>query len=291
MTITEDSDQLQRFLFEDSGIRGEIVKLNSSWQAALENHHYPSVVAEQLGQALAATLLLSATLKFEGALILQIQGDGPISLLAAQATEQQTVKGLAHWTGDIPAGDLAALYGNGRLVITIKPTKTKAYQGIVSLQGASLATALESYFIQSEQLKTRFWFAVNGDQAVGLLLQELPTEGDKQDDWERLEILSNTISDNELLTLPSSQIIHRLFHQETVRLYPPQAVSFNCDCSQQKVEASLISLGHDELNSILQEKGMVDIHCDYCNRHFQFDPIAIEQLFNPGHSGGSTSRH
>ena len=154
-----------------------------------------------------------------------------------------------------------------------------------------MASAIESYFIQSEQLKTRFWFAVNGHQAVGLLLQELPTEVDKQGDWERLEILTDTISDNDLLTLPPTQIIHRLFHQETVRLYPPQAVSFNCDCSQQKVEASLISLGHDELNSILQEKGTVDIHCDYCNRHFQFDPIDIDQLFNPGHSGDSTSRH
>ncbi|MFT6625182.1 MAG: molecular chaperone Hsp33 [Cycloclasticus sp.] len=291
MTATNDNDQLQRFLFENIGVRGEIVKLNSAWQTALANHTYPTVVAEQLGQALAASLLLSATLKFEGALILQIQGDGPISLLTVQATDQQIVKGLAHWSGDIPAGDLASLYGEGRLVITIKPAKKKPYQGIVSLQGSSLAESIESYFRQSEQLKTRLWFAVNEDQAVGLLLQELPAHQGKQVDWQRLELLADTISDSELLNLPTEVIIHRLFHQETVRLYDPQAVAFRCDCSKEKVESSLLIVGQEELLSLLQEKGAVDIDCDFCNRHYHFNAADIDQLFNLGQNGESPVRH
>jgi molecular chaperone Hsp33 len=289
--LTINKDQLSRFLFQDLGVRGEIVSLDSSFQTALELHNYPSTVAEQLGQALTASLLLSATLKFNGSLIIQIRGNGPISMLVAQADDNQAVRGLAHWDGDVPNADLATLFGDGVLVMTIKPTNGKAYQGVVSLEGDCLADALQTYFAQSEQLKTRLWFAVNGERAVGLMLQELPEHEGKQADWARVEMLANTITDDELLNLNSEDIIHRLFHEEAVRLFEPQTVEFKCDCSKEKVENSLLSLGLKELRSLLEEKGIIEADCDFCNKHYQFDSVDIEQLFSEGHTGGSTVRH
>lgn len=287
----QNKDQLFRFLFKELGVRGEIVSLDASFQEALALHHYPAVVAEQLGQALAASLLLSATLKFDGSLILQIQGSGPISMLVAQASEQQNVRGLAHWDGEIESGNLSSLFADGRLVLTLKPTKGKAYQGIVSLQGESLSEALESYFTQSEQLKTRLWFAVNNDKAVGFLLQELPAHAGEQTDWERVEMLANTITNDELLNLTAENVIHRLFHEESVTLYEPQAVQFKCDCSRKKIEAGLLTVGYEELVSLLDEKGSVDTHCDFCNRHYHFNAVDIEQLFTIGETSESIVRH
>jgi molecular chaperone Hsp33 len=289
--LTTNTDQLFRFLFEDLGVRGEIVSLDTSFQAALELHNYPTVVADQLGQALAASLLLSATLKFDGSLIMQIRGNGPISMLVAQADDQQAVRGLAHWDGDVPKDNLTGLFGDGVLVMTIKPTKGKAYQGVVSLEGESLSDALQAYFTQSEQLKTRLWFAVNNERAVGMMLQELPEHDGKQVDWERVEMLANTIKDDELLNLSSEEVIHRLFHEESVRIYDPQPVEFKCDCSQQKVEASLLTLGIKELRSLIKERGVIEADCDFCNKHYQFDAIDIEQLASKGNTNGSALKH
>ncbi|MFT6596938.1 MAG: molecular chaperone Hsp33 [Cycloclasticus pugetii] len=287
----ENKDQLFRFLFKELGVRGEIVSLDTSFQAALALHNYPTSVAEQLGQALAASLLLSATLKFDGSLILQIQGNGPISMLVAQASDRQNVRGLAHWDGDVKPGNLADLFADARLVLTLKPTMGKPYQGIVNLEGNALSDALESYFKQSEQLKTRLWFAVNGDKAVGFLLQELPAHNGEQADWERVEMLADTITSNELLELTAEDIIHRLFHEESVTLYEPQAIQFKCSCSREKIEAGLLTVGHAELVSLLEEKGAVDTHCDFCNQHYHFDAIDIEQLFSTGKTSGPTVLH
>lgn len=286
--MSTHNDQLTRFLFEDLGVRGEIVTLDDSWQAALAAHGYPTVVAEQLGQALAASALLSATLKFEGSLILQAQGDGPISMLVAHANEQQTIRGVAHWNGEVNSGNLSSLFGQGRLVLTIRPNKGKPYQGIVSLEGESLADAVEAYFAQSEQLKTRLWFAVDGNRSVGLLLQELPAHNGQEADWERIELLANTVTNDELLSLAPDDVIHRLFHEELIRVYDPKPVEFNCDCSRKKVEASLLTLGREELLALLEEKGAVEADCDFCNQHYHFDAIDIEQLFVVGKSNSST---
>jgi molecular chaperone Hsp33 len=286
-----NNDTLTRFLFEELGVRGEVVSLDASFQTALDLHNYPPVVARQLGQALAAASLLSATLKFDGSLIIQIRGNGPISMLVAQADNQQAIRGLTHWNGDVLEGNLSSLFGDGVLVMTIKPTKGKAYQGVVRLEGDSLADALQAYFTQSEQLKTRLWFAVNNERAVGLLLQELPAHNGEKADWERVEMLANTITDNELLSLNFKDVIHRLFHEESVRLYDPQAVEFKCDCSKEKVEASLLTLGLEELRSLIEERGVIEADCDFCNQHYQFDAIDIEQLFNKEKLSGSPVQH
>jgi len=282
MLITDnDKDRLLRFLFTEHGVRGEIISLDSSWLAAQVNHEYPKRIAEQLGQALAASLLLSATIKFNGTLTLQVQGDGLINMLVAQATDRQAVRGLAHWQEDTSETKNSSLFGNGRLVLTIKPDQGEPYQGIVSLEGDSILEAVQTYFKQSEQLKTRLWFAINEGRAVGLLLQQLPIQEDEQQDgWQHLELLANTITNAELLELPAQQIIHRLFHEETIRLFDPEPVKFQCDCSNEKVEASLINLGHSEVLSILEEKGAVEVDCGYCNKHYKFDSIDVEKLFS-----------
>jgi molecular chaperone Hsp33 len=288
-----NNDLLFRFLFNNLGVRGEIVSLDTSFQASLALHNYPDIVADQLGQALAASLLLTATLKFDGSLILQVQGSGPISMLVAQASNQQTIRGLAHWDKEqeIKADNLASLFGDGRLVLTLKPTKGQAYQGIVALEGESLSDALESYFTQSEQLKTRLWLSANADKAVGFLLQELPAHAGEPADWERIEMLANTITDHELLNLNAEEVIHRLFHEESVTLYDPQTVAFKCDCSRQKIESGLLTVGYEELLSVLEEKGSVDTHCDFCNHHYQFNAQAIEQLFGIEKTDDSPVRH
>jgi len=278
---TDNKDALFRFLFEELGIRGEIVSLDSSFKDTLSLHDYPNIVAEQLGQALAASTLLSATLKFDGSLILQVQGDGPIPMLVAQSTNQQTVRGIAHWNGDIQGNTLPELFGKGRLVITLKPNKGKPYQGIVNLEGDSLSDALESYFSQSEQLKTRLWFAVNNKRSIGLLLQELPAKLEELADWERVEMLANTITQDELLSLPSEEIIYRLFHEEAIRLYEPQPISFKCECSREKVEKSLLTLGAAELTDLLEEKGIIEADCDFCNQHYRFNEKDIDEILNP----------
>lgn len=281
MLIADDEkDQLLRFIFNEYGIRGEIISLDSSWLSAQENHAYPEPVAEQLGQALATSLLLSATIKFNGSLTLQAQGDGLINMLVAQASDHQTVRGLAHWQEETNDGEPSSLFGNSRLIITIKPEPGEPYQGIVSLEGDSILDAVQTYFKQSEQLKTRLWFAVNNERAVGLLLQELPAHPGDKDGWQHVEVLAETITRTELLALPPQQIIHRLFHEEAIRLFDPQAVKFECDCSKKKVESSLINLGHSEILSILQEKGTVEVDCGYCNKHYNFDAIDIETLFS-----------
>jgi len=150
---------------------------------------------------------------------------------------------------------------------------------------------IEAYFKQSEQLKTRLWFAVDGNKVVGLLLQELPAHQGQQADWERIEMLADTIKEEELLTITSTEIIHRLFHEETVRLYDPQPIHFECSCSKEKIEANILTFGLADMMSLIQEKGAVDVDCDFCNKHYHFDSIDIKQLFNVNTSTNSSLIH
>ena len=208
-------DTLNRFLFDHTNVRGQHVALDATWQAALEHNDYPAPVREVLGELIAASLLLTGTLKFEGALKLEARGDGPLTLVVVQATSGKSVRGMAHWQGEVPAeGDLTALMGEGgHLVLTIEPAgEGQDYQGIVGLEGGSVAAALEAYFRQSEQLPTRVWLAADPAHAAGLLLQQLPgEEGEDPDAWNRLGQLAATVRDEELLTLPAEDLLYRLF--------------------------------------------------------------------------------
>lgn len=287
------SDILHRFILETTNVRGEWVHLDATWQALLERYEYPPVVRELLGQALAAVALLSATIKFDGSLILQVTGSGPLNLLVVQASGHGTVRGLARWHSEVPAGDLAAQFGDGRMVMTIDPGEgLDRYQGIVPLEGASLAEALQGYFTRSEQLPTRLWLAADGERAAGLLLQALPGERRDPDAFNRAVILAETLRAPELLEWPVETLLHRLYHEEDVRLLEGSPVSFRCGCSRERVADMLRNLGRAEVESVLADEGVIEVHCEFCNAGYRFDAVDVEQLFTEGgHPPGSRTWH
>jgi molecular chaperone Hsp33 len=274
-----DTDALQRFLFEGTQVRGELVHLDASWRAVLSRHPYPETVRGPLGEALAATVLLTGTLKFNGALILQVQGEGPLRTLVAQATHGRTIRGLARWEGEVPAGEIEAVFGTGRLVLTLEPEGGERYQGIVPLFGANLAEALETYFRTSEQLGTRLWLAAGPQRAAGLLLQRLPGYQGGEDDWTRIATLADTLTGEELTGLPTETLLHRLFHEEDLRLFEPEPVAFRCTCSRGRIEETLRALGEEELEATLAQEGQVEVSCEFCNRIYRWDLVDARQIF------------
>lgn len=274
------NDTLQRFIFEQAPIRGEIVRLDATWRAVLARRDYPPAVRDLLGEMAAAAMLLSATLKFTGSLIMQIQGDGTVPLLVVECTSNRTLRAIAHWTEDVRAAPLAEMMGNGRLLITISPIEgAERYQGIVELEGNSVAEVLENYLTRSEQLDTRLWLASNATQVAGMLLQRLPGEQDDEDAWPRAVHLGSTITQTELLRLPAPEIIHRLYHEEDIRMFDGEPVSFRCSCSRERVTDMLRMLGHEEVQSILNEQGAVKMDCEFCGQHYELDPIDAELIF------------
>jgi molecular chaperone Hsp33 len=287
-----DPDSLHRFLFERAGVRGELVYLDASWQAVLDTHPYPGPVRRQLGESLVAVLLLASTMKFDGSLILQIRGTGPLRTLVSQATHRRTVRGLARWEGQVPDTRLGDIFGEGHLVLTLEPLRGERYQGIVPLTGSDLSTALEGYFNSSEQLPTRLWLSADGQRAAGLLLQRVPGEVGSEEDWTRIGLLADTLTEQELKALPAVDLLHRLFNEETVRLFESEPVAFRCGCSLQRIEDTLRALGQAEVESILEERGAVDVDCEFCNRHYRLDPVDALKLFadNLPH-GAPATRH
>jgi len=285
-------DQLHRFLFEDLGVRGELVQLGASWRAVRDNQDYPAAVAAQLGQGLAAVMLLSGTIKFKGSLILQLQSAGPLNLLVAQATEQRTLRGLARWQSEVPAGDLAATFGEGRLVITADAPGGERYQGIVALEGSGLAEAIGNYFERSEQLPTRLWLACDGEHAAGLFLQRLPGEqADDQDGWARVAALAETVSADELLSLSAEQLLHRLFHEETLRLFDAEPVAYRCGCSRERIEDVLRQMGETEVSDLLKNEGQIKADCEFCGREYLFDKVDVAGLFAGAAAPDADSTH
>ena len=274
------SDSLQRFIFEGAPVRGELVHLDATWRAVLERHDYPAALRGVLGELMAAAALLSATLKFDGSLILQVQGSGAVKLIVVECTSEQTMRATAKWEGEL-SGSFRALVGDGRFVITIAPDDvTQTYQGIVELTGDSVAQVLEHYMGTSEQLETRMWLASDGEQAAGMLLQRVPgPAGDDDDAWNRAVTLGDTVRGEELLALPGPQVIRRLYHEEDIRVFDPRVVSFRCSCSRERVVNMLRMLGHGEVKSIIAERGAVEVNCEFCNRHYGFDAVDAEQIF------------
>lgn len=286
------NDALQRFLFEHTPLRGELVHLDATWQEVLTRHDYPPAVRARLGEMMASCLLLSATLKFNGTVTMQVQGEGAINLMVVEATSRRTVRGMAQWQGEVVAGDLHAQFGAGRLTITIDPgTGGERYQGIVALEGDSLADAIDTYLDRSEQLPTRMWLAADENSAAGMLLQKLPGTDADDDAWNRVQALGATLSAGELLALPAQEIIHRLFHEEEVRLFDTEPVSFHCSCSRERVAGMLHSLGQDEVMDILRSEGAIEVTCEFCNKRYRFDAVDATQLFAPLPPDVGTTRH
>ncbi len=291
-----DRDSLHRFLFDEFPIRGHLVHLDAAWAALIEHRDYPESIRNLLGEAVAAALLLAATIKFDGVLSLQLQGDGPVHLLLVQCTSGLGVRGLARFReGDYAQlTKIADLLGNGNLTVTLETDEgAQRYQGIVPISGERLAESLQLYFENSEQLPTRLWLQADATGASGMLLQKLPENSASvskptadpvavEDAWRRVQLIGDTLTPEELRTLSDQEILHRLFNEDDVRLFEPAPVFFRCRCSRERVSGMLQGLGEKETRSVLAERGEVEVRCDFCNRAYVFDAVDVEQLFNSG---------
>jgi molecular chaperone Hsp33 len=297
-----DRDSLHRFLFERFPIRGHLVHLDAAWHALIEHRDYPDAIRDTLGEAVAASLLLAATIKFDGVLSLQMQGDGPVHLMLVQCTSGLGVRGLARYREDaagvLKIGDLI---GAGNLTVTLETDQgAQRYQGIVPIAGERLAESLQVYFENSEQLPTRLWLHADAQGASGMLLQKLPGQNAAasadaaaiEDAWRRVQLIAATLTGEELRTLADKEILHRLFNEDDVRLFEASPVYFRCRCSRERVAGMLQGLGETETRSVLQERGEVEVRCDFCNRAYVFDAVDVAQLFQTNVSGdGGTTVH
>lgn len=294
------SDFTQSFLFDDTDVRGELVTLGGSYAHVLAKHPYPEPVAQLLGEMLAAAALLVGTLKFDGLLVLQARSSGAVPLLMVECSSAREVRGIARYHADqvTAAAGLRELMPDGVLALTVDPKQGQRYQGLVALEGASLADCLSAYFATSEQLPTRFWLNADGRRARGLLLQQLPADRLKDPEaraasWQHVATLADTLTAEELLGLDNETLLHRLYHEETLRLFEPNPLHFRCSCSRERSGNALISLGREDAERLLAEHGgTVEIDCQFCNQRYFFDAADIAQLFGGGGSRApSDTRH
>ena len=279
------SDCLQRFIFENAAIRGEWVNLQESWQEVLNRRDYPLAIRRALGEMMGAAALLTATVKISGRLVLQIRSQGPVSLMMVECTSKHSLRAFAQWDGEITDDmGLQALTGEGHLAITIEVEGAKQpYQGVVSVQGDSIADTLETYFANSEQLATRIWLSANDHNVAGLFLQQLPSDAKAkqyaEEDWSRVSHLAATITEEELLSLEAETLLHRLFHEEQVRLFEPTDLQFACTCSRERVAETISMLGQAEAEDILDTEGGIEVACEFCNEHYHFDKVDVAEIF------------
>ena len=284
---TRHDDVVHRFVIDAAATRGALVRLSESWTAVKQAAQYPETVAAMLGEALAASALLGSHTKIDGRLSLQARGRGALRILLAEYRAPGLLRGLAHWQDPLPEALTPASFGQDALLaITLEspqpgeeePTR---YQGLVDLHASSLSLALERYFERSEQLPTRLLLRVRGDQAAGLLLQALPGMDADPDGFNRAGHFMDTVSDAELFGLPAETLLHRLFHEDGVRLLTEQSLRFSCTCSRERVAQMIEGIGEDEAFASLQDDVM-EVICEFCNRRYRFDRIDLTQLF--GHN-------
>ncbi|AWL06506.1 Hsp33 family molecular chaperone HslO [Massilia oculi] len=300
-TGTTNRDTLQKFIFDNAAVRGELVEISDTWREIQARHAYPKAVRAVLGEMVAAGALLSANLKFNGALVMQIHGDGPVRLLVVECDADLRMRATAKLAPDVEIADDATLNqlfnvnGKGRFVITLDPADKvpgqQPYQGVVPLDGDDVATVIENYMLRSEQMDTRLWLAADDQVARGLLLQKLPRHSGKEDQtkqateaedletWNRAAMLGQTVKREELLSTDISTLLHRLFWEETIRVFDPVHPQFHCSCNREKVGNMLKMLGQEEVASALAELGELGINCDFCGKHYAFDKVDCAQLF------------
>ncbi|GAA0505851.1 Hsp33 family molecular chaperone HslO [Tatumella terrea] len=272
-------DQLHRFIFNNAEVRGELVNVSQTLQDILQGHDYPQPVQALLGELLVATSLMTATLKFEGDITVQLQGDGPLSMAVVNGNNHQQLRGVARMRGDIADGaTLKEMAGNGYLIITITPAKGERYQGVVGLEGETIAECLEDYFARSEQLPTRLIIRQDARGAGGILLQVLPSHGAGNEEFEHLVTLAETIKAEELTSLSATDVLWRLYHQEEVSVFDPVSVEFKCTCSRERCGDVLKTVAANEIDEILAEDGKIDMHCDYCGTHYIYDAVDVENI-------------
>ncbi|MBX3636434.1 MAG: Hsp33 family molecular chaperone HslO [Rubrivivax sp.] len=307
--------ELHKFLFDGAPVRGMLVRLTDAWQDLLRRraaaHPYPPEVRTLLGEMAAAGVLMQSNIKFNGALVLQVFGDGPVKLAVAEVGSELSFRATATVVGEVPPGArleaLLNVHGQGRCAITLDPRERlpgqQPYQGIVPLHGdhreplQEVAQVLEHYMLQSEQLDTKLVLAADDRVAAGLLIQRLPVEGQgnlaggtarNEDEiglsegFRRIAMLAATLTREELLTLPADQVLHRLFWEEKLLRFEPQAPRFACTCSRERVRGMLRSLGREECDSLIAERGQVEVGCEFCGQPYRFDAVDVGEMFIPG---------
>ncbi|WP_426176979.1 Hsp33 family molecular chaperone HslO [Massilia sp. TWR1-2-2] len=299
--INTSQDTLQKFIFDNAAVKGEFVEISDTWREVQARHDYPAAVKTVLGEMLAAAALLSANLKFNGAIIMQIHGDGPVRLLVVECDSDLRLRATAKLGEGVTVADGASLTdmlnvsGKGRFVITLDPLEKmpgqQPYQGIVPLDGDDMASVIENYMLRSEQLDTRLWLAADGTVSRGLLLQKLPrhsgkedqveqaSEADELETWNRAVMLASTLKQDELLSTDIQTLMNRLFWEETIRVFEPAHPQFFCSCTREKVGNMLKMLGQPEVEEALAELGHLGINCDFCGKHYDFDKVDCAQLF------------
>lgn len=272
---------VQRFLLEELDIRGAVVRLDEVWQAMMRARDYAPAVASLLGQASAVAAVIAGNLKQAGRLTIQLQGHGPVSLLVVDCTEELNLRGYAKGEAGIASGALPDLLGDGRLLLTLDvPGLAQPFQSQVPVEGASIAAVFEHYLAQSEQAPARLWLAADGRCAAGLFLQKLPDADERDPDgWNRAVGLADTLREDELLGLPAEEILTRLFHEETVRVFEPRLVTHHWPMDWDKIRAMLRGLGQAEVEAILREHGEVAVHDDLSNHSYRFSAADIAELF------------
>ncbi|MFZ9406802.1 MAG: Hsp33 family molecular chaperone HslO [Burkholderiaceae bacterium] len=322
------ADKLHRFLMQHAPVRGELVCLEAAWQEISGRHDLPACVLDRLGELCVAGLMLAASLKFEGALVLQIQGDGPVSLMVVECESDGRLRATAklregqHCPANASLNELVNRHGQGRFLVTLDPRKSavqrQAYQGIVPFEGDTVAEVLERYMARSEQVPTRMWLSCDANRAAGLMLQRLPEEGGQplstapenrpeplaaqtggsresphDEAWQRMLHLADTVTGEELRQLPAGEILHRLFWQEALHAFDAREVRFACSCSRHKVGDMLRMLGREEIESVLAEQGSVGVRCDFCNTDWSFDAVDCAALFiaQPPSAERAETRH
>ncbi|MCO4785258.1 Hsp33 family molecular chaperone HslO [Marinomonas atlantica] len=269
-------NEIQRFSFDNTNVRGERVLLTDAYQNIISRKSYPKSLEKLLGEFVAAIALLRDIVKIDGVLSIQCKGEGQLKTLMAECDEQQNLRAIAQWDEEQAFPEQASLkelLANGYLVITIEPRQGNRYQGIVEIVGDSLAQCLEQYFFQSEQLPSRVWLAADGAQAAGLFLQRLPAEQAKdgdEDAWERFVHLATTVKDEELLTLDTTELLHRLYHEEELRMYDSKTMQFGCSCSRQRTFDAIASMGAEEIRQIISEEGSIKAECQFCAEVYEF---------------------
>jgi molecular chaperone Hsp33 len=281
--MTTSPDLLHRYIFEHRHVRGELVQISDSFAHMLENHQYPEPVKRILGELLSATCLLTATLKFEGDINVQIQGDGPLKYVVVNGNHQQEMRAAAKFDETITDGDIQQLFGKGYMVITIAPEDGERYQGVAPIEKPTLAECIEQYFEQSEQLRTRVWLATETSDSVnksaGMLLQVLPVEEKAKQDFDHLEALTHTITAEEMLNLPAETVLTRLYHEDNPQLFAPHEVSYKCGCSREKTADAILRLSYEDAKALVAERGDIEIICQFCLKQYLFDAVDVDSLF------------
>jgi len=271
-------NEVQNFLFEGLGIRGSIVRLEETWRQVLAKHRYPDSLRQLLGESLAATVLLTTGLKGAPKVSLQLQGEGPVKLLLIQCSSELKVRGMAQWR-DAAEGE--PLLGEGRLTVNLDTGEDgHCFQGIVPLVSDRLDACLEGYFRQSEQLPTRLMLTGTQQRVAGLLLQALPNNDGADHTFNTAAALAATVSPGELSELPADRLLATLFDNYTIRLFKPRRVTHDCRCTPSHLAGVVRLLGADELESLIEETGEVELTCEFCNRAFHYDAADVEAILD-----------